>query len=92
MVTCCDHFPPRCQHSVLQRPSRPCPTNLIYEPGFFKMFAKFVFAESFCVPGGASYLAVPPRIHWVTPFLDAKLNAVVVTKGYYLEDAPVAYP
>ena len=29
MVTCCDHFPPRCPHSVLQRPSRLCPTKLI---------------------------------------------------------------
>ena len=56
------------------------------------MFAKFVFAESFCVPGGASYLAALSRIDWVTPFLDAKLNALVVTQGYYLEDGPVAYP
>ena len=35
--------------------------------------------------------AAPSRIHWVTPFLDAKFNALVVTQGYYLEDAPVAY-
>ena len=28
----------------------------------------------------------------MTPFPDAKLNAPVVTQGYYLEDAPVAYP
>ena len=28
----------------------------------------------------------------MTPFLDAKLNALVVTQGYYLEDAPAAYP
>ena len=53
---------------------------------------KLVFAESYCVPGGAPYLTAPFRIHWVTPFLDAKLNAPVVTQGYYLEDAPVAYP
>ena len=32
------------------------------------------------------------RIDWVTTFLVAKLNALVVTQGYYLEDAPVAYP
>ena len=56
------------------------------------MFAKFVFAESFCDSGGDSYLAAPSRIHWVTLFLDAKLNTLVVTQGYYLEDAPVAYP
>ena len=36
-------------------------------------------------------LAAPSRIHWVTPFLDAKLNALVVTQGYYLEDEPVTY-
>ena len=34
----------------------------------------------------------PSRLYWVTPFLNAKLNALVVTQGYYLEDAPVAYP
>ena len=57
------------------------------------MFAKLVvFAETFCVPGGAPYLAAPSRIHWVTPFLDAKLNAPMVTQCYYIEDAPVAYP
>ena len=59
VVTCCDHFPPCRPHSVLQWPSRPCPTKLIYEPGFFKMFAKLVFAESFCVPGGTPHLAAP---------------------------------
>ena len=56
------------------------------------MFAKLVFAESFCVPGGTPHLAALSRIHWVTPFPDAKLNAPVVTQGYYFEDAPVAYP
>ena len=56
------------------------------------MFAKLVFAESFCVPEEAPRLAAPSHIHWVTPFLDAELNALVVTQGYYLEDAPVAYP
>ena len=55
------------------------------------MFAKPVFVELFCVLGGASYLATPSRIHWVTPFLDAGLNALVVPQGNYLEDAPVAY-
>ena len=50
------------------------------------MFAKLVFAESFCVPGGTPYLAAPSRIHWVTPFLDAKLNALMVTQCYYIED------
>ena len=53
------------------------------------MFAKLVFAESFCVPGGAPHLAAPFRIHWVTPFLDDKLKALVLTEGYYLEDTPV---
>ena len=52
---------------------------------------KLVFAESFCVPGGAPHLAAPSRIHWVTPFTDAKLNALVVTQGYYLDDALVVY-
>ena len=61
MVTCCDYFPPRRPHSVLQRPSRP-------------------------------YLAAPSRIHWVSPFLDAKLNVLMVTQCYYIEDAPVANP
>ena len=56
------------------------------------MIPNLVFAESSCVPGGAPYLATPSRIHWVTPFLEAKLNALVVTQGYYLEDARVAYP
>ena len=56
------------------------------------MFATLVFAESFCVPGGAPHVAAPSLIHWVTPFPDAKLNALVVTQGYYLEDPPVAYP
>ena len=46
----------------------------------------------FVLRGGAPHLSVPSRIHCVTPFLDAKLNALVVTQGYYLEDAPVAYP
>ena len=81
VVTCCDHFAPRGSHSVLQRPSRLCPTKLIYEPFSFKMFAKLVFAEIFYVPGGAPYFAAPSRIHCVTPFLDAKLNALVVTRG-----------
>ena len=58
VVTCCDHFPPRRLHSVLQRPSRSCATKLIYEPGLFKMFAKLVLAESFCVPGGSPH---PPK-------------------------------
>ena len=92
MITCCDHFPPLRPHGVLQRLSRPCPTKLIYEPGFFKMFARLVFAESFCVPGGAPYVAALSRIHRLAPFLDAKLNALEVTQGYYLKDAPVAYP
>ena len=56
------------------------------------MFAKLVFAEPFCVLGGASYLAAPSRIRWMTPFLNAKLNALVVSQGYYREDASVAYP
>ena len=56
------------------------------------MFAKLVFAESFCVPGGAPHLATPSRIHRVAPFPDAELNALVFTQSYYLEDAPVAYP
>ena len=55
------------------------------------MFAKLFFAESFCFPGGAPYLTAHSRIHWVTPFLDAKLNAMVVIQGYYLENPPVAY-
>ena len=92
MVTCSDHFPIRRPHSVLQQPSRPCPPKLIYEPGLFEMFAKLVFFESFCVPGGAPYLAAPSRIHWVTPFLDAKLDDLMVTLCYYTEDAPVANP
>ena len=92
VVTYCDHLPPRRPHSVLQRPGRPCLTKLNYEPGFFKMFAKLVFAESFCVSGRAPRLAAPSRMHWVTPFLNIKLNALVVTQGCYLEDAAVAYP
>ena len=63
-----------------------------YEPGFFEMFAKLVFAESFCVRGGAPHLAAPSHIHWVAPFLDAEFNALVVTQDYYLENTPVAYP
>ena len=55
------------------------------------MFKKLVFAESFRFPGGAPHLSAPSRIHWVTPFLDTELNALVVTQGYYLDDAPVAY-
>ena len=83
---------PRHPPSVLQQPSRLSPTKLIYEPSFLKMFPKLVFVESSCVLGGAPPFAAPSRIHWVTPFLDAKLNAPVVTQGYYLEDVPVAYP
>ena len=49
------------------------------------MFPKLVFAESSCAPGGAPPFAVPSRIHWVTSFLDAKLNALVVTQSYHLE-------
>ena len=64
----------------------------MYEPGFLKMFLQLVFAESSCVPGGYPLLTIPSRIHWVIPFLDTKLNALVVIQGYYLEDAPVAYP
>ena len=64
----------------------------MYLPGFFKVFAQLVLAESFCVPGGASHLAAPYRIHWVTQLLATELNALVVTQGYYLEDEPVAYP
>ena len=56
------------------------------------MFAKLVSDESFCVPGRAPYLVAPSRIHWVTPFLDAKFNALVVTQSFDHEDAPVAYP
>ena len=56
------------------------------------MFAKLVFFESFCILGGAPHLSAPACIDWVTPFLDAKLNALVLTQGYYLKDAPVAYP
>ena len=81
VVICCDHFPSRRLHSVLQRPSRLCPTKLIYEPGSLKMFPKLVFAESPCVLGTAPPFATPSHIHWVTPFLDAKLNALVVTQG-----------
>ena len=36
--------------------------------------------------GGAPYLSAPSCIHWVIPFQNAKLNALVVTQGYYLED------
>ena len=56
------------------------PPFLLYETGFFKMSAKLVFAESFCVSGGAPYLATPSRIHQVHLFLDAKLNALVVNQ------------
>ena len=91
MVICYDHFPLRRPHSVFQRPSRPCPTKLIYEPGLFEVFMKLVLAESFCVPGGAPHLTAPSCIHWVTLFLDAELNALVITQDYYIEDAPVAY-
>ena len=61
-------------------------------PSFSKMFAKLVFAESFCVPEGTPHLSAPSRIHWVTPFLHAELNALVVTQGTYCEEAPVAHP
>ena len=81
MVICCNHFPSRRPHSVLQRPSRPCPTKLMYEPGFFKMFAKLVLAELFSVPKGVPHLNAPCHIHWVTPFMDAELNALMVTQG-----------
>ena len=47
------------------------PTKLIYEPGFFKMFAKLVFVESFCVPGGAPHLA------HTSCYLDMLANAAV---------------
>ena len=92
VVTCCDHFPAWRPHSVLQRPSRICPAKLIYEPGFLKMSPKLVFAELSCVPGGPPPSAAPSRIHWLTPLLDAKINALVVIQGYYLEDALFAYP
>ena len=54
---------------------------------------KLVFADSSCVPGGAPSSAAPSsaapsRIHWVTSFLDAKLNALVVTQGYYNQAIP----
>ena len=67
-------------------------TKLIYKPGFFNIFQKLVFAESFSVPVGTPDIAAPSCIHWVTPILDAELNALVVTRGCYLEDASVAYP
>ena len=91
MVTCCDHFLPRRPHGVLQRLSRLSPTKLIHEHGFLKMFMQNVSAESSCVPGGAPSFAAPSRIHMVTPFPDAKLNALAVTQGYYLENTPVDY-
>ena len=56
------------------------------------MFPKLVIAESSCVPGGALFVAAPSPIHWVTLFPGAKLNALVVTQGSFLEDVPVAYP
>ena len=64
----------------------------VYEPGFLVMFSKLVSAESSFVPEEASSFSVSSRIYWVTPLLYAELNAPVVTQGYYLEDAPVAYP
>ena len=91
VVTCCDHFLPRRQHGVLQRPSRLCPTKLIYEPGFFDTFLKLIYAESSCVPGGAPFFTAPSRIHWLTLLFYAELNSLVITQGYYLEDAPVTY-
>ena len=57
-------------------------SHLVQKKSVFKMFAKLVFAESFCFPGGDPYLAAPSPIHRVAPFLDAKLNALVVTEGY----------
>ena len=84
MVTCCDHFPTRRPLGVLQRPGRLGPTKLIYEPGFLEMIIQPVFAESSCVPEGALSFTAPSRIHWLTPFPDAKLNTPVVTQGYYL--------
>ena len=64
--------PPRCEAFSTQD------RQLVsYEPGSFEMFAQLVLAESFCVPGGAPHFAAPSRIHWVTPFLDAELNAPV---------------
>ena len=59
VVTCCDRFSFRRPHGVLQRPSRPCPTKLVYEPGFLKTFSKFVSAKSSCVPGEASIYHFP---------------------------------
>ena len=88
VVICSDHFHYRRPYSVLLRSSRPCPTK----QGFFEMFAKLVFVESFCVSGGAPYIAASSRIHCVTPFLDAELDALMVTQCYYIEDAPVANP
>ena len=73
VVTFCDHFPPRRLHSVHQRPSRPCPTKLIYEPVFFKMFAKLAFPESFCCLGRAPHFAASSHIHCVNSWM---LNSV----------------
>ena len=82
-------------HQYIESSVRPCPRRGMecsHAATTFRLFAKLVLAESFCVPGGAPHLTAPSHIHWVTPFLDAELNALVVTQGYYLEDTPVACP
>ena len=89
-------------HQYIESPVRLCPRRGIewsHEATTFRLAAhmclpttQIVFAESSCVSRGAPSFVAPSRIHWVNPFPDAKLNALVVTQGYYLEDAPVDYP
>ena len=80
-------------HHFIESPVRPCPRRGMewsHAATTFRLTARTVSSNDPADP--AQPRSTMSRIDWVTTFLVAKLNALVVTQGYYLEDAPVAYP